>query len=126
MACNTLPYKIAALREAHRIARQTHVAKQPHDPVLPPPRTGWRPLSLEYANPVAPGQAQNERCKQGGTRPRRHTQKGTVPADVRLRLYVTNTLGNPDEENEYIPQILKPLAESRRQANRVKRAEPRG
>lgn len=49
---------------------------------------------------------------------------GTVPADVRLRLYVTNTLGNPDEENEYIPQILKPLAESRRQANRVKRAEP--
>ncbi len=50
--------------------------------------------------------------------------KGIVPADVRLRLYITNTLGNPDEENEYIPQILKPLAESRRQANKVKRAEP--
>jgi hypothetical protein len=47
-----------------------------------------------------------------------------VPADVPLRLYVTNTLGNPDEENEYIPQILRPLAESRRAANRVKRAEP--
>jgi hypothetical protein len=30
----------------------------------------------------------------------------------------------PDEEHEYIPQILKPLAESRRQANGVKRAEP--
>jgi hypothetical protein len=50
--------------------------------------------------------------------------KGTVPANVRLRLYVTDTLGNPDEEHEYIPQMLKPLAESRRQANAVKRAEP--
>ena len=50
--------------------------------------------------------------------------KGTVPGDVRLRLYVTNTLGNPDEEHEYIPQMLRPLAESRRQANAVKRAEP--
>jgi hypothetical protein len=48
----------------------------------------------------------------------------TVPADLRLRLYVTDTLGNPDEETEYIPQMLKPLAESRRQANAVKRAEP--
>ena len=49
---------------------------------------------------------------------------GTVPSDVRPRLYVTNTLGNPDEEHEYIPQILKPLADSRRQANAIKRAEP--
>ena len=47
-----------------------------------------------------------------------------VPADVHLRLFVTNTLGNPDEEHEYIPQILKPLAESRRQANKIKRSEP--
>jgi hypothetical protein len=50
--------------------------------------------------------------------------KTTLPAGARLRLYVTNTLGNPDEENEYIPQILKPLADSRRQANAIKRAEP--
>lgn len=50
--------------------------------------------------------------------------KGTVPADVRLRLYVTDTLGNPYAEEEYIPAMLKPLAESRRQANAVKRAEP--
>ena len=50
--------------------------------------------------------------------------KGTVPASVRLRLYVTDTLGNPDEEHEYIPHMLKPLAEARRQANVVKRAEP--
>jgi hypothetical protein len=50
--------------------------------------------------------------------------KGTVPEDVRLRLYVTDTLGNPYAEEEYIPQILRPLAESRREANKVKRAEP--
>lgn len=50
--------------------------------------------------------------------------KSTVPPHAGLRLYITNTLGNPDEEHEHIPQILKPLAESRRQANRVKRAEP--
>lgn len=50
--------------------------------------------------------------------------KGTVPADVHLRLYVTDTLGNPYADEEYIPQILKPLAESRREANKVKRAEP--
>ena len=49
---------------------------------------------------------------------------GTVPSDVRPRLYITNTLGNPDEEHDYIPQILKPLADSRRQANAIKRAEP--
>ena len=50
--------------------------------------------------------------------------EGTVPASVRLRLYVTNTLGNRTEENEYIPQMLKPLADTRRQANAIKRAEP--
>ena len=49
---------------------------------------------------------------------------GTIPANLQLRLYVTNTLGNPNEDEEYIPQILKPLAESRRQANKIKRAEP--
>jgi hypothetical protein len=47
----------------------------------------------------------------------------TVPPGVQLRLFVSNTLGNPDEENEYIPQILKPLADSRRQANAIKRQE---
>jgi hypothetical protein len=50
--------------------------------------------------------------------------KATVPASVRPRLYVTNTLGNPDEEHEYIPQILMALAQSRRQANAIKRSEP--
>ena len=36
-----------------------------------------------------------------------------------LRLFVTDTLGNPFVEDEYIPQILMPLGESRRQANRI-------
>lgn len=39
------------------------------------------------------------------------------------RLYVTDTLGNPYAEEEYLPQILRPLGESRRRANEVKRQE---
>ena len=50
--------------------------------------------------------------------------KGTVPPDVRPRLYITDTLGNPYEGVEHIPQILKPLAESRLRANAIKREEP--
>lgn len=40
-----------------------------------------------------------------------------------MRLYVTDTLGNPFIEDEYIPQILMPLGESRRQANEIKKQE---
>jgi len=43
---------------------------------------------------------------------------------IHPRLYVADTLGNPDEESEWIPNILKPLADSRREANKIKRAEP--
>ncbi len=50
--------------------------------------------------------------------------RGTVPDEVRLRLYVTDTLGDPYAEEKYIPQMLKPLAESRQQANAIKRGEP--
>ena len=39
-----------------------------------------------------------------------------------MRLFVTDTLGNPYEEEEYIPQILRPLGDSRRDANRIKAA----
>lgn len=46
------------------------------------------------------------------------------PEHVALRLYLTDTLGNPNEEHEYIPQMLSPLAASRREANRIKRQEP--
>ena len=40
-----------------------------------------------------------------------------------MRLFVTDTLGNPYVEEEYIPQILMPLGESRRRANEIKRQE---
>lgn len=49
---------------------------------------------------------------------------GTLPATLRPRVFVTDTLGNPYAEEEYIPQILMPLADSRRQANAVKRGDP--
>ena len=39
------------------------------------------------------------------------------------RLFVTDTLGNPYAEEEYFPQILMPLGESRRRANAIKRQE---
>ena len=46
------------------------------------------------------------------------------PSDVpATRLYVTDTLGNPYAEEEYLPQILMPLGESRRRANAIKRQE---
>ena len=51
-------------------------------------------------------------------------ETGTVPGNLGLRLYITDTLGNPYAAEEYIPQMLKPLAESRKQANEVKRGEP--
>ena len=41
----------------------------------------------------------------------------------RLRLFVTDTLGNPFADEEHIPQILMPLGESRREANTIKRQE---
>ena len=40
-----------------------------------------------------------------------------------MRLFVTDTLGNPYAEEEYLPQILMPLGESRRRANEIKRQE---
>lgn len=40
-----------------------------------------------------------------------------------LRMFVTNTLGDPDIEEETIPGFVK-IAESRRQANAVKKKEP--
>ena len=43
-----------------------------------------------------------------------------VPA---TRLYVTDTLGNPYAEEEHLLQILRPLGESRRRANAIKRQE---
>ena len=44
-------------------------------------------------------------------------------ATPEMRLYVTDTLGNPYAEDEYVPQILMPLGDSRRHANEIKRQE---
>lgn len=44
--------------------------------------------------------------------------------DASLRLYVADTLADPDEETAWIPASLKPIAESRRAANAIKRKEP--
>ena len=45
---------------------------------------------------------------------------GDPNATPATRLYVTDTLGNPYAEEEYLPQILMPLGESRRRANAIK------
>lgn len=41
-----------------------------------------------------------------------------------LRLYVTDTLGNPYVEEERLPMMLQPIAQSRKEANEIKRQEP--
>lgn len=46
--------------------------------------------------------------------------EGEIPD---LRLYVADTLGNPFVEEEWLPQILQPIARSRRDANAIKRGE---
>ena len=48
---------------------------------------------------------------------------GTTPTTP-LRMFVTDTLSNPFVEEEWFPAILRPIAESRRQANEIKRQEP--
>lgn len=48
---------------------------------------------------------------------------GSVPTEP-LRMFVTNTLGNPDDDEGWIPGMLAPIAQSRRAANKIKRDEP--
>jgi N-6 DNA Methylase len=40
------------------------------------------------------------------------------------RMFVTNTLGNPADDEGWIPGILAPIAQSRKDANKIKREEP--
>lgn len=40
------------------------------------------------------------------------------------RMFVTDTLGNPWQEEQYFPRIAAPIADSRKQANRIKREVP--
>ena len=48
---------------------------------------------------------------------------GSAPK-VPVRMYVTDTLGNPNDAGDWIPGILAPIADSRRDANKIKREEP--
>lgn len=46
------------------------------------------------------------------------------PPKTPIRMFVTNTLGNPDDDEGWIPGILAPIAQSRKDANKIKRDEP--
>jgi hypothetical protein len=46
------------------------------------------------------------------------------PPKVAPRMFVTNTLGNPYDDEDWIPALLAPIAKSRRDANKIKRDEP--
>jgi hypothetical protein len=47
-----------------------------------------------------------------------------APPSVPARMFVTNTLGNPEDDEGWIPGILAPIANSRKAANRIKRETP--
>ena len=49
---------------------------------------------------------------------------GAPLAARELRIYLTDTLANPYEAEHHLPAIYAPIAESRTEANLVKRAEP--
>jgi len=46
------------------------------------------------------------------------------PPPVPARMYVTDTLGNPYAEQEWLPHAFEQIGSSRREANRIKREEP--
>lgn len=52
------------------------------------------------------------------------TPRNPTPALPELRLYITDTLGNPFVEEEWLPQVMEPVAKSRRDANTVKKSQP--
>jgi len=47
-----------------------------------------------------------------------------APPSTPLRMFVTDTLSNPYFEQEWIPALYSPIADSRRQANEIKKQEP--
>jgi predicted helicase len=53
-----------------------------------------------------------------------HTSKKRGPPPPDLRIFITDTLGNPFLEEEWLPQVYEPVAKSRRDANRVKKEQP--
>ncbi|HEV2201776.1 MAG TPA: type ISP restriction/modification enzyme [Bryobacteraceae bacterium] len=46
------------------------------------------------------------------------------PPATPVRMFVTDTLGNPHDDEGWIPGILAPIAKSRKEANKIKREEP--
>ena len=52
------------------------------------------------------------------------TPRNPTPQIPDLRLFITDTLGNPFVEEEWLPQVYEPVAKSRRDANTVKKNEP--
>ncbi len=52
------------------------------------------------------------------------TPKQKLPPLPDLRLYITDTLGNPFAEEQYLPQMMQPVARSRQEANAIKRGQP--
>jgi len=46
------------------------------------------------------------------------------PPRTPVRMFVTNTLGNPEDDEGYLPQIVAAIAKSRKEANKIKRDEP--
>lgn len=47
-----------------------------------------------------------------------------APPIAPARMFVTDTLGNPHDDESWIPGILAPIARSRKEANKIKREEP--
>jgi hypothetical protein len=47
-----------------------------------------------------------------------------APPATPPRMFVTDTLGNPHDDEGWIPGILAPIAKSRKEANKIKREEP--
>jgi hypothetical protein len=52
------------------------------------------------------------------------TPQAFTPAIPDLRLFITDTLGNPFIEEETLGQVYEPIAKSRRDANAVKKEQP--
>jgi hypothetical protein len=46
-----------------------------------------------------------------------------IPPIPDLRLFITDTLANPFVEDEWLPQVMEPVAKSRRDANAVKKSQ---
>jgi len=49
---------------------------------------------------------------------------GPASTPPQLRMFVTDALSNPYVEQEWLPAMFGPIAESRRQANQIKQKEP--